>query len=138
MEKANITKNAIWQLIGKFLLQGFSLFITPIITRLLTPADYGYVAVYLSWHSILSLLIGLQTFGSIANARLKYDSIEINKYLSSIYSVSLISFFVFLFIAFFFNKHISNFVGLRGDIVILLVIFSFSSYTREGIVPLPL
>lgn len=129
MEKANITKNAIWQLIGKFLLQGFSLFITPIITRLLTPADYGYVAVYLSWHSILSLLIGLQTFGSIANARLKYDSIEINKYLSSIYSVSLISFLVFLFIAFFFNKHISNFVGLRGDIVILLVIFSFSSYT---------
>lgn len=132
MEK--ITKNAVWQLIGKFLLQGFSLFITPIITRLLSPVDYGYVAVYLSWNSILSLLIGLQTFGSIANARLKYDSCEINKYLASIYSVSLISFFVFLFAAVIFNKSISQFIGLRGDIVILLVIFSFSCYTVSFVV----
>lgn len=132
MEK--ITKNAVWQLMGKFLLQGLSFFITPIITRLLSPVDYGYVAIYLSWNSILSLLIGLQTFGSIANARLKYDSREINKYLASIYSVSLISFFVFLFAAIIFNKPISQFIGLRGDIVILLVIFSFSCYTISFII----
>ena len=37
--------------------------------------------------AILMVVLGLQTYGSIANARVKYDTEEINKYISSIYFI---------------------------------------------------
>ena len=71
MGSKSISKSVVWQLSGKFALQGIAFFTTPIFTRLLTPADYGYTALYASWLSILSLIIGLQVEGSIGNARLE-------------------------------------------------------------------
>lgn len=46
MASKSISKSIVWQLIGKFALQGISFFTAPIFTRLLTPDDYGYTALY--------------------------------------------------------------------------------------------
>lgn len=128
MASKSISQSVVWQLAGKFALQGIAFFTAPIFTRLLTPEDYGYTALYASWISIFSLIIGLMTHGSIGNARIKYEEKEINSYLSSTLTISVISFALLLILGFFFRNWLSNILGIRKDLVILAIIQSFSAY----------
>ena len=114
-KKTSISNNATWQLIGKFFLQGIIFFTTPIFTRILTPADYGITSLFNTWVSICTLLIGLQTYGTIGNARLKFVKEEFNKYLSSILTISVISFVILLVVSICFGRSLSKIMGLSFD-----------------------
>ena len=92
MASKSISKSVIWQLAGKFALQGIAFITTPIFTRLLSTEDYGYAALYTSWLSVITLITGLCVYGSIANARIKYGEEKLDGYLSSIMTISLLSF----------------------------------------------
>lgn len=127
MASKSISKSVIWQLLGKFLLQGIAFFTTPIFTRILTTEDYGYTALYYSWLSIFSLIIGLQTHGSIANARIRED-IDMDLYLSSIMTISSFSFLILLILSLIFNKTLSNLLSIKHYHLSLLMIQSFTSY----------
>jgi O-antigen/teichoic acid export membrane protein len=124
----SISRVFIWQTAGKFILQGISFFTAPVFTRLLTPSDYGQVAVYGTWVSLCSLFIGLETHGSIANAKIKYGDDRIDTYLSSIMTISFVSFVIVLGGGIVANKFIVKILGLRHDLVILLIIQSFASF----------
>ena len=113
---------------GKFALQGVYFITTPIFTRILKPADYGYTALYTSWLSIFSLIIGLQAFGSIGNARIKFGEENINSYASSIMSISVLSFFIVLPIGYIFRKDFSFLLRMRIDLVILVILQSLFDY----------
>lgn len=128
MASKSISKSVIWQLAGKFALQGIAFFTTPIFTRLLSKADYGYTTLYMSWASILGLILGLQTSGSFQNALLKFNKDEQEKYYSSIMSISLISFVLCLICAVLFNDFLAKLLEIRNDLVILVVCQSFASY----------
>jgi O-antigen/teichoic acid export membrane protein len=118
----------IWQTIGKFLLQGIGFFTVPIFTRLLTTSDYGFISVYNSWISLCSLFIGFQTYSSIANAKIKFDDDKINGYLSSIMTISILSFIVVFLFVLLTNRLLASWLGLRPDLIILIVIQSFASF----------
>lgn len=124
----SVSRSIVWQLLGKFVLQGVAFFTTPIFTRILTPDDYGYTALYASWLSITSLILGLQTSGSIGQARVRLKDSEIDGYLSSILSISVISFVVVLFVGFALQKQLSHWLGIRKDLVLLIIIQSFAAY----------
>jgi O-antigen/teichoic acid export membrane protein len=128
MASKTISKSVVWQLIGKFALQGIAFFTTPIFTRLLSPSDYGYTSLYMSWSSILCLFIGLQTYGSIQNSLIKFEGDERDRYFSSIMSISVLSFVFCLFGAFVLNSWLSSILSIRQDLVILVVIQSFGTY----------
>jgi O-antigen/teichoic acid export membrane protein len=123
----SISSVLIWQIFGRFILQGISFFTIPIFTRLLTASDYGKVAVYTAWVSFFSLIVGLQTYGSIGNARIKYND-KINSYLSCIITISITSFILILLIVVVFIRQLSYLLDLREDLVILLVVQSFASF----------
>ncbi len=128
MASKSVSRSVIWQLLGKFLLQGIFFITTPIFTRILTPEDYGYTALYASWLSIMGLIVGLQVSGSIANARIKYGEEKLNSYLSSIMTISLISFAILLIIISLFNKFISNLMGMSWYMVLLVTVQGFFSF----------
>ena len=66
-------------------------FITvPIFTRLLNTADYGVTTTYLSWISILSVIITLSLGNSVRNAVSDYSK-DIDGYISSIFALGTIS-----------------------------------------------
>jgi O-antigen/teichoic acid export membrane protein len=128
MASNSVSKSVVWQLAGKIFLQGIAFFTVPVFTRLLTPADFGYTALYTSWLSIFGLILGLQVHGSISNARIKYPLEEIYKYFSSIMTLAVISFLILLTLSIVFNQWLSKTLGLRNDLVILLVIHSFAVF----------
>ena len=124
----SISRVVIFNVCGSFILRGISLFSTPIFTRLLTPADYGIVAVYMAWLSIFSLFIGLQSHGSIANAKIKYDKFQINAYFSSVMTLAMLSFFFVLLICVLLNRYIAELLEIENKLLIILIIHSFSSF----------
>lgn len=128
MASKSVSKSVIWQLVGKFALQGIAFFTTPIFTRILTPEDYGYTALYGSWESILSLMIGLQTLKAIGNARIKYESEKMAGFLSSIMTISVISFGILFVASIIFNDFFASILGIRKDLVVLLTLHSFGLY----------
>jgi O-antigen/teichoic acid export membrane protein len=127
-KEKSISRVLIWQAAGKFILQGIGFFAAPFFTRVLTPSDYGQVAIYNTWVSLCSLFIGLQTYGSIANAKVKYNDAKMDAYLSSIMVISVISFIVILGGGIVANKFLAKVLSLQSDLVILLIIQSFASF----------
>ena len=124
----SISRVVIFNICGRFVLQGISFITTPIFTRLLSPTDYGITAVYMAWLSIFSLFIGLQSHGSIANARIKYDKFQINAYFSSVITLVVLSFFCVLLICVLFNSFIAQLLEIDNKLLIILIVHSFSSF----------
>lgn len=106
MASESISKSVVWQLVGKFTLQGIAFFTTPVFTRILTPDDYGTISLYTSWTSILMVILSLQTYGSIQTARIKFPKEEMHRYLSSIMTLSLIAYAVFFVVILIFKKNL--------------------------------
>jgi O-antigen/teichoic acid export membrane protein len=127
-KEKSITHVLLWQTAGRFILEGIGFFTVPIFTRLLTPSDYGQIAIYTTWVSLCSLMVGFQNYGSIANAKIKYTDDTIDAYLSSIMTISFISFIVLLIISIVANRFFAKILGVRSDLVVLLVIQSFTSF----------
>lgn len=128
MASESISKSVIWQLLGKFALQGVAFFTTPIFTRILTPENYGTIALYTSWSSILMVVLSLQTYGSIATARIRFSKEEMPAYLSSTLSISVIAYVVFFCVIIAFRSSFAQLLGLDETLVTLLLIHSFASY----------
>ena len=128
MAKKTISKSVLWQLFGKIAFQGIHFFTTPIFTRLLTQADYGYVTLYTSWLSIFTLVEGLSVASSSGVARIKYGEDKLSGFLSSIMSISVISFSVVLAVMLIFGNFFANLLGFSRLILTVLVIHSFFSF----------
>lgn len=118
---------AIWYTAANFFINSISLFSTPIFTRLLTPADYGIVAIYTMWVSIFSLFVGLQVSGSFNNALIDFGEEKFDGYISSVSSISILSFIFILAIFSSIPDYVSKFLGLSKSLIYLMVIHSFAT-----------
>lgn len=128
MASASISKSVVWQLGGKLSLEGIAFFSIPIFTRLLTPEDYGFFALYISWLSIFVLVIGLSVNGSIGNARIKFDSKDFSAYLSSVLTISFISFVIVTVAVILLGSFLEILLKIRKSYIILLCVHSFSLF----------
>lgn len=128
MTTESISKSVVWQLLGKFALQGVAFFTTPIFTRILSPENYGTITLYTSWSSILTVLLSLQTYGAIATARIKFSKDEMPAYLSSTLSISIVAYLVFFILIICFRSFFTNLFKLDKTLLSILLIHSFSNY----------
>jgi O-antigen/teichoic acid export membrane protein len=124
----SISNVLVWQLLGKFALQGITFFTAPFFTRLLSPSDYGSFSIYTTWVGFFTIIIGLQTHGAIANAKIKYSEEEFPKFLSSILSISTIFFAFVLALSIVFLNQFAALFAFSKFLVILLVIHSFTAF----------
>lgn len=80
-------------MVGNLFNKALAFFTIPIFTRLLTTSEYGIAQTYLSWVSILTLIVGLSLGNSIRTAYVDFHD-DIEGYMSSIFGLSLLSFLV--------------------------------------------
>lgn len=85
-------------------------FITvPIFTRMMSSSDYGVVNTYLSWVSILSVIVGLSLGNSIRSAYTEYKD-ELDDYIFSIFILAILNFIfvigVVLLISIFYKNQL--------------------------------
>ncbi len=124
----SISKVTLWQIGSKFLLQGIGFFTVPVFTRLLTPQDFGLASVYMTWVSLFSIVVGLQTHGSIGIARIKIPEQEFNRYLSSILTISVLNFLLLLVFGYVLKERLVSLTGFGGDLLLMMGMQGFCSF----------
>lgn len=124
--KNKIIKAGIGYTIGNYLIKGLSFLTIPIFVRLMTVEDYGLYSVYLSYESVLCIILGLALHTSFKNAKLKYKT-KFNQYISTCIIIAIINFFFWIFFLNIFFIFLKNVVPFPRMIINLLILHSFSS-----------
>ena len=81
---------SVFYFIGNIFDKAIAFITVPIFTRLLSTADYGITSTYLSWVSVLSVVITLSLGESARNGVVEYSN-DKDSFMSSIISLGTIS-----------------------------------------------
>ena len=108
---------------GNFLSAGIVFLAMPIYTRLLTPSDYGCLALFNTASSILGVIIGLQMYGAIGRYYFENEN-DYSEYLGTNLILIAVLITVQLFFLWVFRSYIMSLVGLKEHLFYLLMITS--------------
>ncbi len=119
---------ALFNVLGPLLLNGVNFLTLPIFTRLLTTENFGLISLYTTWVQVLTVFMGIQTFGSIAPARVHIPKEEHDRYYSSILSLSLLTTLGFSALMLVFLRPIAAFMEFRPVVVVMLILHATGMY----------
>lgn len=122
-------KAGTWYTISNILNKAVGFVSMPLFTKFMSPEEFGVINTYLSLVSIISIFIGLFLYQSVVVAFKDFPK-EVNKYLSSILTLSFVSFLcigTIIFLTVFF---------LKWNIPYILVIFAIVESYAEFIISL--
>lgn len=103
-------KAAFWFTVCSFLQRGVSMITTPVFTRLLSTEEYGLYSTYLSWESVLLIVVTLCLYKAIMNLYIKYEDQE--RVLSAVCGLEFTLSFIWLVIGVIFREKIGELLGL--------------------------
>lgn len=106
MKVNTIVKNGSLYLFGNIFNKAIAFVTVPIFTRLLSAEEYGIVNTYTSWVNLLAVIVGISLGNSIRNAYVDMKE-ELGKYISSIYTLSIVNFGIVCSIVIIFLNHIT-------------------------------
>ncbi len=136
--RINAARNSIeltagaWYVVAGFAQKGITFVSLPLFTALLSPDDFGTVAVFLGWMAVLQVFVTLQLHGSIYNAHFDFDADTFKRFAASILSlgciVAAITLTVFLVVP---EAWLIDVFALPRLLVLLLVIGAVSNLPIE-------
>ena len=104
-------KAAFWFTVCNFLQRGISMITTPIFTRMLSTSEYGLYSTYLSWETVLAMIVTLSLYKAMMNLYVKYDNQE--KILSALCGLELLLSLIWLGIGIIFQKSLAGLLQLH-------------------------
>lgn len=126
MKKRN--RVAFFNILSTLLLRGISFFTMPLFTRLLGDSGYGVTQAYETWTGAFSIVLTLQTFATLVNARIEYPEEEQERYQSSVMSLSLLAFSAFSVAILMFLGPVSRLMKLHKALIVLMLLHSFGTF----------
>lgn len=130
IKKDNVNSSAakagLGYVVGNFILKGCVFLTLPIFSRLLSTSEFGTYNTYLAYEGLITAILGLGIYGTIKNARIKYES-SFDEYVSSVLSFSLIIFIVATILANVFYFTFEGLLGYSRTIVNVLLLQSYGS-----------
>ena len=121
--KKSMNKVAMFNILGMIILNGVNFFTIPIFTRALGTENYGVFSLYTATVSIFTIIVNLETAGTVGNACMKYQ--EEKSYLLSIAFLSTLSFFLVFFVVIIMISSIENLFRLDRKIIYFAVIHGY-------------
>ncbi len=89
-EIKSLSARTIFMMISTILVNAISLITAPVITRIMSTADFGIFSLFTSWISIFSIICGGQTYGTLNNAKIEYDQKTYPDYCFNVFLISTI------------------------------------------------
>ena len=117
-------------LFGNLFNKAIAFITVPIFTRILSTSEYGIVSTYSSLVSILTVVVGLSLGNSIRNAFIDFKD-DLQKFISSIFSLSFISFILITLLAVGINQKLHY---ISETLIILCCIQAFAAYIIQSMV----
>ena len=119
-----IASAGIGYIFGGILIKGIAFITTPVFSRLMTTKEFGVLNAYLSYESILAVLIGFQFAGCLKNAKIKYANMPngINAFFSDLIVLLLIHSGISFVIVNAFSNYIIALTGIESRLLLNLII----------------
>jgi O-antigen/teichoic acid export membrane protein len=124
LSKKKAVKAGIGYTIGNILVKGINFLTLPLFSRIMTQEQFGVYNVFLSYDSILFVVVGLALHSSVRSAHYEFRG-KTDEYVSSISLIYLLNTAFFLLVVFFFGNYLSGWMGYSKTLLYLLVLFSF-------------
>ena len=115
-------KAGLWFMICSILQSGLSIITVPIFTRILDVKEYGLYSTYVSWESIIIILITLRLDYTIFNKGMSKYKDNRNGYVASMQIITTITTIFIMLLYFIFRFIINNITELSTGIMILMII----------------
>lgn len=100
-------------------------FLLPVLTKILTPDEYGIVSTFMVCNTILVLLIGLEQHGFVSTIFFSVGRQDVRKAISNVYLISSALFVVIICIVLLFSVPIASLVQISSKWIILAVMVSY-------------
>lgn len=127
MKKQN--RIAFFNILSVVLLNGISIFTSPLFYALLGDSGYGTLKIYNIWVSVIAIVFTLQTQGTLVNARVEYGEGEQEGYQSSVMTMSVAAFLACSALVLIFLSPVSRLLKLSPLLVVLMLIQAFGTFT---------
>lgn len=114
-------KAALWFAVCNFLQRGIGMLTTPVFTRILPTEEYGLYSTYLSWETVLLMIVTLCLSKSMMNLYVHYDDHE--KILSEVCGLEICLSSCWLLVGILFKDKIAGFLKLTPTLVICLFVY---------------
>lgn len=130
---SKVVKAGVGYTIGNYLLKGLTFLTLPVFSRLLSTDDFGDYSVFISYETILFIVLGFALHSSYKSAKYRYEenssdsSLSYSKYVSATILLIAISGCVWLVIVNIIYSLIPGFLGMERVSINLLVVFSYST-----------
>lgn len=108
------------------LIKGLSFLTLPLFSRIMTTEQFGVYNVFVSYETMLSLVVGFAIHSSLKSANLRFKD-EINEYTSSVSLIYILSGCIWLLLSLVFNRSLSEWMEMKGIVMPLMVLYSFGS-----------
>ena len=122
----NFLQAGAWSILGTFLIKGTYMLTIPLFSRLLSVEEYGEVSIFLTYASVLTIVLSANLVAAVSPGIVKYK--EKKQFLSSTMVLSIVI-FLCLFLQFqIFHTFWQNVLELSRTQMNLLLLYSFSQY----------
>ena len=128
LDRYNLFKNASIYTIASFLNASIPFLLMPILTRKISPEDYGIVASFQGLIGLISPFIGLGIDGSIEREYFKNQYGNISGYITNCFYLLFTSSFIILFFIYFFSSSIVDLIDFPSKWLFSIVIVSLGQY----------
>lgn len=125
----DINSQVIFNLLSMVIVDGIAYVMISFFTRVLGPDGYGLVTLYTTWVQILTILTGIQVSGTISTAGVHFPQADKEKYLSSVFGLSSLSFAAVSALVLIFIKPISAFTGFSWPIIVMMLLQGYGMFT---------
>ena len=126
MVNEKFIKAGAWSIVGTFLIKGTYMLTIPLFSRLLSVEEYGEVNIFLTYASILTIVLSANLVAAISPGIVKYK--EKKQFLSTTMVLSIVIFLCLFFQFQIFHRFWQNVLELSRTQMNLLLLYSFSQY----------
>ena len=121
-----VLKAGLGYTISNILVKGIVFLSLPLFSRIMTTAQFGVYNVFISYESILYVLIGMAMDNSLQSANLDFKE-SVNKYISSISLIYILNAAICCILITYTGGWLSGILNLERGALYLLVVYSFST-----------
>ena len=125
------SEQTIYNILSQIILNGTNFLLIMLFTRYLSTEHYGIVSIYQAYVLFFSVVVGLNTQGSIGTAFVHLNKENHNDYIASIFLFSLISFIIICCTTGIFIVPISEFAKLEPFLVVLILFHSLGIFSFQ-------
>lgn len=109
---------------------GINLLLIPVLTRHISPAEYGILTIFSLLIAFITPFVGINIHGAITRKYFQNDGTDFKRYVGSCFSILLLSTVLVFLICTIFRKYFILFTDLDYKTLVFVIVICFSQFVN--------